>query len=275
MRVVILNTQAPFVRGGAEMLAEGLQTKIQEAGHQAEIVRIPFKWYPPEIIPQQILACRLLRIKTASPDLVIGLKFPAYYIPFSKKKLWLLHQFRQVYELWGTGFQDFPNTPEAQGVRDMIIRADSQFIPEASAIFALSKTVANRLKTFNGIEANGVLHHPLSNPELFCFGETGNYFFYPSRLTKSKRQEVAIEAMRHVRSNFKLILAGKADSDDYGHKLQQLIDDYGLRDRVKLLGFISEEDKARLMSNAFAILYLPYDEDSYGYVTLESFHSHK
>jgi len=29
------------------------------------------------------------------------------------------------------------------------------------------------------------------------------------------------------------------------------------------------------MANSFPALYLPFDEDSYGYVTLEAFHSHK
>ena len=42
---------------------------------------------------------------------------------------------------------------------------------------------------------------------------------------------------------------------------------------MTLLGWISEEEKARLMADAFAVLYLPVDEDSYGYVTLEAFHS--
>ncbi len=275
MRVVILNTQLPFVRGGAEILAESLQAKIIEVGHQAEIVRIPFKWYPAEIIPQQILACRLFRIKAASPDLVIALKFPTYYIPFPNKKVWLLHQFRQVYELWGTPFQDFPDTLQAAGVRDLIIQADNRYLPEAQAIYALSPTVVDRLRTYNQIRADGVLHHPLPYPEQFKAGESGNYFFYPSRLTRSKRQAVAIEAMRYVKSDFQLILAGKADSDEYGRELQTLIERYELQNRVKLLGFISEEEKARLMRDALAILYLPYDEDSYGYVTLEAFHSHK
>ena len=48
-----------------------------------------------------------------------------------------------------------------------------------------------------------------------------------------------------------------------------------LVDRVQLLGWITEEEKARWMAGAFAALYLPYNEDSYGYVTLEAFHSHK
>jgi glycosyltransferase involved in cell wall biosynthesis len=44
-----------------------------------------------------------------------------------------------------------------------------------------------------------------------------------------------------------------------------------LTDRVRLTGWISEEEKAELMANCCGVLYLPHDEDSYGYVTLEAF----
>jgi glycosyltransferase involved in cell wall biosynthesis len=275
MRIIILNTQAPFVSGGAETLADGLQTKLIERGHQAEIVRIPFKWYPPEAILKHMLACRLLRVTGIEPDLVIPLKFPVYLIPFPNKRLWLLHQFRQVYELWGTPYQDLPNTSEGQRIREAIIQADNCHLPESNAIFALSNTVAKRLKTFNNIEATDVLYHPLLQPELFHSGAFEGYFFYPSRLTAGKRQAIAIQAMRYVRSNFKLILAGNPDNESYEDSLRQMIEQYDLGDRVQMLGWISDQDKARLMANAYGVLYLPYDEDSYGYVTLEAFHSHK
>src|SRR5205807_2545295 len=84
-----------------------------------------------------------------------------------------------------------------------------------------------------------------------------------------------VEAMRLVKSDFQLVLAGKADDPAYQAELEELIRRHGLEDRVKLLGWLSEEEKARWMSSAFAVLYLPYDEDSYGYVTLEAFHSAK
>ena len=44
---------------------------------------------------------------------------------------------------------------------------------------------------------------------------------------------------------------------------------------MQLLGRVSDPEKARLLAHAFAVLYLPVDEDSYGYVTLEAFHSSK
>ena len=50
MRILIATTQVPFVRGGAEAHAEGLLKALRDAGHEAEIVAVPFKWYPPEKI---------------------------------------------------------------------------------------------------------------------------------------------------------------------------------------------------------------------------------
>ncbi|MDH7604622.1 MAG: hypothetical protein QHH13_06965, partial [Melioribacter sp.] len=35
---------------------------LEKVGHQAEIITMPFKWYPPERIPEHILASRLLDI---------------------------------------------------------------------------------------------------------------------------------------------------------------------------------------------------------------------
>ena len=135
--------------------------------------------------------------------------------------------------------------------------------------------MAGRLKRYNDIDADGVLYPPLDRPELFGPGEAGDYFFYPSRLNAIKRQHVAVEAMRHVRSPFRLVLAGKPDTEAYGAELRRRVEEWGLQDKVQFLGWISEEEKARWMAGAFAALYLPHDEDSYGYVTLEAFHSHK
>jgi glycosyltransferase involved in cell wall biosynthesis len=274
MRIGILNVQAPFVRGGAELLAESLQEQLREAGHQATIIRIPFKWYPPDSVLQHMLACRLIDLPAEYLDLVIALKFPAYLVPFAPKRLWLLHQFRQVYELWRGSYQQIPDTPDGRRIRDAVIAADNRFLREADAIYTNSRIVARRLATFNGIQANGVLYPPLPHPELYHCDEYGSFFFYPSRLASSKRQAVAIEAMRHVRSDFKLLLAGSAD-DDYGRQLEEQIARSGLDGRVVMLGWISDQEKADLMAKALAVLYLPYDEDSYGYVTLEAFQSHK
>ncbi len=56
MRVLIATVKVPFVQGGAELHAEGLRKALCAEGHEAEIVALPFKWYPPERILEQMLA---------------------------------------------------------------------------------------------------------------------------------------------------------------------------------------------------------------------------
>src|SRR5215208_551526 len=169
MRVLIATAQVPFVRGGAEMHAEGLHAALTAAGHETEVVRLPFKWYPPERILEQILATRLLDVTESSGsriDRVIGLKFPAYLLPHPNKVLWILHQFRQAYDFWGGELCDLMNFPNGETVRDAIRAADHAFIPEARAVYANSRNVAGRLKHFCGLDAEA-LYHPPPGAELF------------------------------------------------------------------------------------------------------------
>ena len=49
MRIIVATVQVPFVRGGAEIQAEGLRDALRAAGHEAEIVAVPFKWRHPAV----------------------------------------------------------------------------------------------------------------------------------------------------------------------------------------------------------------------------------
>src|SRR5207237_9273452 len=89
------------------------------------------------------------------------------------------------------------------------------------------------------------------------------YFLYVGRLSPCKRQALAIQAMRSVKSPFRLVLAGQAHPDAYGAELRSLVRLLDLEDRVQLLGWISEEEKARLLANACAVLHLPTAADSF------------
>jgi glycosyltransferase involved in cell wall biosynthesis len=274
MKVTIASVLTPFVRGGAEYLADSLGEKIAARGHRVDQLRIPFKNYPAGSILEHMMFCRLVEPLAGDPDLVIGLQFPAYLVPFDNKKVWLLHQQRHFYDLWETPYQGYGHTPESNRVRSIIRAADDRCLSEVRELYTISPNVADRLRKYNGIEPDGVLYPPLLDSGQFSCGEAGDYVFYPSRLCFFKRQHVAVEAMRFVRSDFRLILAGKPDSEAYERELVELIRRYRLEDRVQLLGRVSDEEKARLLAHAFAVVYIPIDED-YGFVTLEAFHSGK
>jgi glycosyltransferase involved in cell wall biosynthesis len=265
--VLICTTQVPFTRGGGEAHVENLRRAFERAGYAAEVAAVPFKWYPPEEIMRGALAWRMLDVTEANGrpvDLVVGMKFPAYTVAHPRKVLWVMHQYRAAYNLWGTPFDDLSTAPEGARLREWIHECDRRFIPEARKVFANSRTVAARLLKYNRIESEP-LYHPPPRAERLRAGGQGDYVFYPSRLEPQKRQELLIEAMKHVRAPVRAVLAGaSADRARY----EQLVKRHGVGDRVELRGFVDEDEMVELYANALGVCYLPFDED-YGYVTLE------
>ena len=273
MKIAVVNTWYPFVKGGAEHLAEALTAKLIEYGHEALLVKIPFEWVPSSKIVDHIFACRSLHLDQV--DRMIGLKFPSYHVPHSDKVLWLLHQFRQAYDLWGTQYQGLPNSLEGEQLRQLIQESDNALLPEFGRIYTNSVVTSDRLRKFNGLSSE-VLFPPLSNPESFYCSEYGDYIFCPSRITAGKRQHMLVEAMRHVKSSVRLVIAGLPETPEDLGRLQRTIASNDLGSRVEVIPrFITEREKADLFAGSLACAYVPYDEDSYGYVSLEAFQSWK
>ena len=271
MRVGIATVQVPFVRGGAEMHAESLLTALRNGGHQAEIISLPFKWYPAARVTDHMLATRLMQVDEAVGqriDRLIGLKFPAYLMPHPSKRLWLLHQHRSAYDLWDAPFSDLQQAPDGVHVRHAIRAADDAAFDECEAIYTNSRNVSGRLRRFNGVEAEP-LHHPPPGADRLRPGPYGDYILFPSRVNESKRQHLAIEALAMTREPVRLCFIGATDAPDYGATLRARCCELGLDDRVQWRGRVSEADRLALYAGCLAVMFPPFDED-YGYVTLEA-----
>jgi glycosyltransferase involved in cell wall biosynthesis len=272
VRILIATVQIPFVRGGAEVHAEGLRDALRASGHEAEIVAIPFRWYPPERVVEHILACRLLDLTEFTgikTDMLIGLKFPAYLIPHPNKVIWILHQHRQAYDLWNnTSLGDLVNFPDGAQARDAIRHADTQLIPEARAVYANSMNVAARLKKYCGIDSTPLYHPPQNAAQFHCL-DAEDYLFFPSRLSAGKRQELVLEALAETRQPVRVCFAGSADDPTYARTLKELSAKLKVERRVVWLGHVSEKKKRDMYARALGVVYAPWDED-YGYVTLEA-----
>jgi glycosyltransferase involved in cell wall biosynthesis len=271
VRVVIATVQVPFVRGGAEILAEGLQQALLAAGHEVEIVAIPYKWYPPERIVDHILACRLLDLTESAEmpvDRIIALKFPAYLVQHPNKVLWMLHQHRTAYDLWDHPLADLIHYPNGLVIRDAVRQADRQWIAEAKAVFTISITVSQRLKKYCGI-ASTPLYHPPQHADQFYSAPAENYLFFPSRLQRIKRQALVLEALTLTRQSVRVCFAGTSGEGEYGDELKALANRHHVADRIEWKGHITEAEKRELYAHALGVVYPPLDED-YGYVTLEA-----
>jgi len=271
VRLLIATVQVPFVRGGAEMLADGLHEALTTAGHEAEIVRLPFKWYPPERLLEQVLAARLFDLTESSGtaiDRVIGLRFPAYLLPHPDKVLWLLHQYRTAYDLWGTELCELMHAPNGEDVRDAIRAADTAFIPEAHARYTISANVANRLRAFCGIDAEALYHPPPAAALLRC-APAEDFFFLPSRFNRTKRQLLIVEALALCREPVRVRFSGPTDDAVYAREVRDRVEALALAGRVDWLDSIGDEAKSDLYARCLGVVFAPIDED-YGYVTLEA-----
>lgn len=273
MRLAVLNTSVPFLRGGAEHLADSLFRELRERGHQVEHIKIPLRWATPLDVASSMVAAASLRIPEA--ERVIALKFPAYLVPHEQKVVWLLHQFRQVYELWGTPLQDMPSDAEGTALRKAIMQADNNAIGGAHEVFCNSSVTAGRLKRFNGISSQ-VLLAPHGSPTQFESGGYGDYVLAVGRVTSAKRQAMLVDAMAHSTSGIKLVIAGSPETPGDLANIEQALQRHQLDGRVEVIPrFISDQEKVELIAGARAVAYLPVDEDSYGYVTAEAMMSHR
>jgi glycosyltransferase involved in cell wall biosynthesis len=273
VKIAILTAQVPFTFGCAEGLAHSLEAKLNEYGHVAEVIKIPFKSYPAQSIVEHMLSARLLRVRNT--DRAIALEFPAYYVQHDSKIVWLLHQFQQAYDLWGTPYQEIPNTPEGMTIREAVKTADNISLKECKTIYVSSGVISANLRRSHNLESE-ILYPPLLEPQNYRCGDFGDYIFYPANITVANRQHLAIESMKHVTTDVRLVLAGNSLNVADLRRLQAIIDTNNLSSRIQLIcRRIEQREKTELFANALACLYIPYNNDWYGYAALESFESQK
>jgi glycosyltransferase involved in cell wall biosynthesis len=271
--VLIAAVQAPFITGGAEILVQELRSNLDRRGFRVDVAAVPFKWYPVTEIVRQALAWRLLDVTESNGtpvDLVIPTKFPSFLVRHPRKVAWLFHQHREAYDLYGTPYCSFRDTPEDRQVREAIQAMDTASLSECRAIFTISRNVADRLSRYNGLPGEP-LYPPPHHLGRYRADGYGDYLFYAGRLDRLKRLDLAVDALKRVRSGAHLKIAG---TGPLAEELRKQIVGLGVEDRVELLGFVDAEELIRLYAGCRAAYYAPLNED-YGYVTVEAFLSGK
>jgi glycosyltransferase involved in cell wall biosynthesis len=238
-----------------------------------DVAAVPFKWYPVSEIVRQALAWRLLDVTESNGqpvDLVIPTKFPSYLVRHPRKVTWLFHQHREAYDLYGTEYCSFTDSPEDQQALAAIHAMDTAALSECRAVYTISRNVAARLSKYNGLGGTPLYPPPHHLGRYRC-EEGGDFLFYAGRLDRLKRLDLAIDAMKRVRGGARLKIAGTGPLEG---ELRKQIEGLGVGDRVQLLGFVSAEDLVDLYARCRAALYVPLNED-YGYVTVEAMLSGK
>lgn len=258
--------QVPFERGGTEIFADGLVGALRDAGHDAELVTVPFKWYPNERVLTQAFLWRLLDLDEANGrpiDAVIATKFPSYVVRHPNKVVWLLHQFRQAWDFDRTEFGQFSESAEDRALRRKVLELDRVSLGEARTIFTTSSIVAGRLHESVGLDAEVLAPPPA--PLAFRCDEYGDFVLSVNRLDRAKRIDLLIEAAAQV-PGLRVVVAGDGPDRE---RLEQLANG-----GVEFVGRVSDEQLADLYARCRAVYYAPVNED-YGLVPYEAFLSDK
>ncbi|NLE45500.1 MAG: glycosyltransferase family 4 protein [Chloroflexi bacterium] len=272
-RICICAVQTPFEWGGAEIHVESLRRELRQRDFDVELVQLPFCWASKSQIITNALAWRLLDLTHISGppiDLVIATKYPSYVVQHPNKVVWLIHQFRPAYDLYGTPYSQFTESAEDQRVMQIIRSIDGRALGEARRIFTNAQNTANRLARYNNLRGEA-LYHPPKLAERLHNRSYGDYILSPSRLEAVKRIDLLLKSVALTSSEVRCVICGTGSDTD---RLRALAEDLGITARVEFTGYVSDERLIELYANCFAVYYAPYDED-YGYVTLEAFYAHK
>jgi glycosyltransferase involved in cell wall biosynthesis len=250
-------------------MSEDLVGALRARGHEAELVTIPFKWYPGTRALDQAFLWRLVDLTESDGrpiDRVIATKFPAYCVRHPNKVAWVLHQFRQAYDYDRTDLGQFDESPADRATRRAIAELDSVALGEARRVFATSRTVAERLQRFNGVEAELLPHPPQTLP--YRTGEQEGFVLSVNRLDRAKRIDLLIEAAKRE-PGLRIVITGEGPDRE---RLEGLAS--GLNGQVEFVGRVDDERLADLYARCLAVFYAPLDED-FGMVPYEAFLSGK
>ena len=271
MRIAVCAPQVPFVRGGAEIFADTLVGELRARGHETELVTVPFKWYPGTRVLSQAFLWRLLDLEESDArpiDLVIGTKFPSYCVRHPEKRVWLLHQFRQAYELDRTELGQFDESAADRALRRSVQRLDRIALGEAKRVFATSRNVAQRLERSTGLAAE-VMPHPPQELRYRC-EEYGDFILSVGRLDRAKRNDLLLEAAA-LDPSLRVVVSGEGPDRE---RLERLAQERALNGRAEFTGRVDEEQLTSLYARCLAVYYAPVDED-FGMVPYEAFLAEK
>jgi glycosyltransferase involved in cell wall biosynthesis len=271
MRIAVCAPQVPFERGGAEIFADDLVGELRARGHETDLVTIPYKWYPGERVLSQAFLWRLLDLSESDGrpiELAIATKFPSYAVRHPNKVVWLLHQFRQAYELDRTALGQFGESTEERATRRAVQRLDRVALGEAKKVFATSRNVADRLQRSTGIAAEVMPHPPQELP--YRTESYDDFVLSVGRLDRAKRHDLLLDALA-ADSTLNCVIVGDGPDRE---RLEDVVRKRGLDGRARFTGRIDEEELAALYARCLVVYYAPVDED-FGMVPYEAFLAEK
>ena len=90
--------------------------------------------FSPSTVIRSAAAWRSLDLTEAGGrpvDAVIATRFPTYAVRHANKIVWLIHQYRQAYDQYGTPYSDLTASPVDRRTREVVAEIDKVGLTEA------------------------------------------------------------------------------------------------------------------------------------------------
>jgi len=262
------------VEGGHLVIARSLVRAIQDAGHEAGVITTPSNPFGQQASEYLATWRTDVSVLDGQPvDHVISTRYPSYAVRHRSHVCWLNHTMREYYDLW----EDFATPLSPQGrikerVRKRLIHAADTwcFRHHLKALYAQSATVQDRLRRWNGVDAE-VVHPPAPVRDYRC-DEYGDFVFVVSRLEPLKRIDLVLRALATpAAAQVRCVIAGSGSAEGALRAEAARLD---LDDRVSFVGRVSEDELVTHLARCRAVCFVPVRED-YGFVTVEAFSASK
>jgi glycosyltransferase involved in cell wall biosynthesis len=305
---IVAPAPVPPAIGGAERLWWGLTEFVnRHTEHQAELVKLPTPerdlW---EIVDGYK---RFSRLDVSGYDVVVTGKYPAWMLEHPNHRVYLLHRLRGLYDTYHlTGLPTEVSTqdPDVQallklldaheGERDALPEVfarlgalEARRKPPAPELLALPGPFVRRIVHFfdrialspSAVHQFATLSHTVAErPGYFPAGadvrvahpmthlqglrpKGSRHLLAVSRLDAPKRLGLVVEAMRRSSARLPLLIAGTGPEHD---RLQQLI---AGDERIRLIGYVNDDELVTLYNDARAVVFTP-DREDFGFIALEA-----
>lgn len=304
---IVAPSPIPFGAGGAEKLWWGLVESIKDTtNYQCELIKIPIAendfWSLIEAYK------KFYELDLSHFDMVITGKYPGWMVQHPNHHVYMLHCLRGYYDCFH--FMGLPEKYESDNSsvnslllsirngdvkpsqvfkeldkikidasmpedlfsfpgafsRELVHYFDNWAFQNVKRFSAISNTVANRKEYFpKGAEV--IVNYPPSTLKGLYKGRS-DYFFTASRLDNAKRIKMIIEAYLQTSTDIPLKIAGTGPLAD------EFVELSSHDSRIEFVGYVSDVELVTYYANAYAIIFVPYDED-YGLITIEAMQSEK
>ncbi|MGB8951330.1 MAG: glycosyltransferase family 4 protein [Candidatus Aminicenantales bacterium] len=274
-RILVVTSDVTFVEGGHLTIARNTVQALRQHGYDADLVLTPQNRFGQQF--RAYLANRFTDVELDGLgrriDQIISFRFPSYAVKHPLHVCWLNHRMREYYDLWGLLYSQLGLKARLKERlrRFLIQKIDSYLLKHnVQKLYAQSQTIQKRLQRWGRIPSE-VLYPPPPQRN-YRTDSYQNFIFTVSRLQQLKRIDLFVRAFRHVKNKkLKAFIIGEGPERE---KLSLQIKEYGLEQRVYLLGATDEENLMSHYSRCLAVFFCPLNED-YGLVTPEAFASRK